>query len=108
MTDSDLNVSNYSPFARGFDNLNTDSSRDSSIAPNAYSISGHGHDDMPMANDNYGETYDEGNVHDTRLTRLQVFMQRSIAGWPLYTIIISLGQLLSAVSTFGRKLWSAS
>lgn len=35
------------------------------------------------------------------MTRLQRMMQRSIGTWPLYTIIISLGQLLSAVS----RLW---
>lgn len=54
-----------------------------------------------MANDNYGggDAYDEGgHQSDSRLTKLQVFMGRSVIGWPLYTIIISLGQLLSAVS----------
>lgn len=32
------------------------------------------------------------------MTRMQIFMNRSIGGWPLYTIIMSIGQLLSAVS----------
>ena len=53
-----------------------------------------------MANDHYGGgTYDEGPPLDPSLTKLQIFMGRSIGGWPLYTIIISLGQLLSAVSS---------
>jgi hypothetical protein len=37
------------------------------------------------------------------MTRLQRMMQRSIGTWPLYTIIISLGQLLSAVSRSSRS-----
>ncbi|KAF5390171.1 hypothetical protein D9757_002866 [Collybiopsis confluens] len=32
------------------------------------------------------------------MTRLQVFMTREIGGWPLYTIIIALGQTLCATS----------
>jgi alpha-1,3-glucan synthase len=56
-------------------------------------MSGYGGGDM------YG---DEANPSDKAMTRLQIFMQRSIGGWPLYTIIISLGQLLSAVSTFAE------
>jgi hypothetical protein len=73
-----------------------DSSRDSTLAP--YSMSGHGHEDT-MANDygGGGDMYDDGGHSDARMTKLQIFMGRSIAGWPLYTIIISLGQLLSAV-----------
>ena len=61
-------------------------------------MSGHGHDDT-MANDHYGggDLYEEGNPSDSNLTKLQIFMSRSLVGWPLYTIIISLGQLLSAV-----------
>lgn len=53
-----------------------------------------------MANDHYGggDLYEEGNASETPMTKLQIFMGRSIGGWPLYTIIISLGQLLSAVS----------
>jgi alpha-1,3-glucan synthase len=43
----------------------------------------------------YGE---EQRPEDKPLTKLQRIMQRSLAGWPLYTIIISLGQLLCAVS----------
>ncbi|KAK4686309.1 hypothetical protein P7C73_g3822, partial [Tremellales sp. Uapishka_1] len=60
----------------------------------------HDHDDT-MANDHhYGDnSFEEnGGEPDKRMTRLQIFMQRSLAGWPLYTIIISLGQLLSATS----------
>jgi alpha-1,3-glucan synthase len=32
------------------------------------------------------------------MSRLQIAMAREIAGWPLYTIIIALGQVLSATS----------
>ncbi|KIL69786.1 glycosyltransferase family 5 protein [Amanita muscaria Koide BX008] len=32
------------------------------------------------------------------MTRLQIAMAREIAGWPLYTIVIALGQMLSATS----------
>ncbi|KAF4623027.1 hypothetical protein D9613_002379 [Agrocybe pediades] len=34
----------------------------------------------------------------TPITRLQITMSRDIGGWPLYTIIIGLGQMLSATS----------
>ena len=99
---SDPNVSLKIPLIESkmrFDGLLTiDSSRDSSIAP--YSISGHGHDDT-MANDGYGghngDMYDDNQPPQTNMTKLQIFMSRSLGGWPLYTIIISLGQLLSAV-----------
>ncbi len=58
-----------------------------------------------MANDHYGgrDLYDEGNPSESKMTRLQVFMGRSFLGWPLYTVIISLGQLLSAVSGLAAK-----
>lgn len=32
------------------------------------------------------------------MTRLQILMAREVAGWPLYTIVIALGQMLSATS----------
>ena len=48
-----------------------------------------------MANDGYGGDYDD---HANDMTRLQIFMGRSIGGWPLYAIIQSLGQLISATS----------
>ncbi|WVQ94915.1 hypothetical protein IAU59_002001 [Kwoniella sp. CBS 9459] len=61
-----------------------------------YSNSGHGHDDTM---DHYGGgEYDENGPPETHMTRLQIFMGRQLGGWPLYTIIISLGQLLSATS----------
>lgn len=61
-------------------------------------MSGHDHD-VTMANDGYGgEMYDEGGNNEARMTKLQIFMGRTLAGWPLYAIIISLGQLISAVS----------
>ncbi|ORY31635.1 putative alpha-glucan synthase [Naematelia encephala] len=67
-------------------------------SPNAYSVSGHGHD-TPMAHDHYEEgAYGEDGANEAQMTRLQMFLQRSIAGWPLYTIVISLGQLLAATS----------
>lgn len=77
-----------------------DSRQSSYTAPYQHSASGHGHDDGYV--DNYGgnEMYDDGPTDEARMTRLQVFMQHSIAGWPLYTIIIALGQLMSAVSIF--------
>ena len=66
-----------------------DERQQSVTAPYQHSYSGH--DDH-----NFGD-YDEPPT-DKPLSRLEVFMQRSIFGWPLYTIIIALGQLLSAVS----------
>lgn len=81
-------------------------SRQSSItAPYQHSHSGHGHDDG--YNDHYGggDMYDDGPTNDAHMTKLQIFMQRSIAGWPLYTIVIALGQLLSAVCHFRRFLY---
>jgi alpha-1,3-glucan synthase len=77
-------------------NVNIVPHRDSSnSAP--YSMSGHDHD-MTMANDGYGgDMYDEGSNQAT-MTRLQIFVGRTIGGWPLYAIIISFGQLISAVS----------
>ncbi len=50
--------------------------------------------------EHYGDHFGEDeHAPDVPLTRLQIFLQRSYAGWPLYTIIISAGQLLAAVST---------
>lgn len=47
----------------------------------------------------YGQNdFEEGNPNDTRMNRVQILMQRTFAGWPLYTMIVSFGQLLSAVS----------
>ncbi|WVW86411.1 hypothetical protein I302_108457 [Kwoniella bestiolae CBS 10118] len=64
-----------------------------------YSNSGHGHDDhMDHYGGNGGDMYDDPGPSDAHMTRLQIFMGRQIAGWPLYSIIISLGQLLSATS----------
>jgi len=47
--------------------------------------------------------FDESHVHDpvvdiVPMTRLQIAMSREIKGWPLYTIVIALGQMLSATS----------
>jgi alpha-1,3-glucan synthase len=88
-----------SPVRVRLDDLTPDLSRDSAmIAP--YSNSGHGHDDH-MSGYGHGDNMygDEAPGQDKPMTKLQIFLQRSIGGWPLYTIIISLGQLLSAVST---------
>ncbi|KAK8853442.1 hypothetical protein IAR55_004148 [Kwoniella newhampshirensis] len=63
-----------------------------------YSVSGHGHDDSADHHYGGGDMYDEPGPPETQMTRLQIFMGRQIGGWPLYTIIISLGQLLSATS----------
>jgi hypothetical protein len=55
------------------------------------------------AEGHYGEGFgDDQRPEDKPMTRLQRMMQRSIGTWPLYTIIISLGQLLSAVSRSSR------
>ncbi|KAI5452972.1 hypothetical protein NCC49_006506 [Naganishia albida] len=57
-----------------------------------------GHDSPPH---HYPEeSYDNHDQHapDVPMTRMQIFMNRSIGGWPLYTIIMSIGQLLSATS----------
>ncbi|KIK57781.1 glycosyltransferase family 5 protein [Collybiopsis luxurians FD-317 M1] len=47
----------------------------------------------------------EGSMHhdgplpeSVPMTRLQIFLAREIKGWPLYTIVIALGQMLSATS----------
>lgn len=90
---------------RGFFTGRTQSA-DPSSAP--YSMSGHGHDGEPDhygGNDMYG---DEPPSHDKPMTRLQILMQRTIFGWPLYTIVISLGQLLSAVSPINLFLTHAA
>lgn len=42
--------------------------------------------------------YDEHGELEKPMTRTQVLMERSIYGWPLYAIVISIGQLLSATS----------
>ncbi|KAG8940827.1 Cell wall alpha-1,3-glucan synthase ags1 [Tulasnella sp. 424] len=42
----------------------------------------------PLRNDN----------NEPSLTRLQIAMQREIGGWPLYTIIMAIGQMLGATS----------
>ncbi|WVN90024.1 uncharacterized protein L203_105256 [Cryptococcus depauperatus CBS 7841] len=66
------------------------------------SHSGHGHDDQSQYGGvpgNVGaEMYDEPGPNDPSMTRVQIFMGRQIASWPLYTIVISVGQLLSATS----------
>ena len=41
--------------------------------------------------------YEEGGANQEHMTRLQIFLQKNILTWPLYTIVISFGQLLSAV-----------
>lgn len=59
-----------------------------------------GHDSPPH---HYPEeSYDNHEQHapDVPMTRMQIFMNRSIGSWPLYTIIMSIGQLLSAVSVY--------
>ncbi|WVQ83663.1 hypothetical protein IAT38_005806 [Cryptococcus sp. DSM 104549] len=69
-----------------------------------FSHSGHG-DDASVYGGHVGghsggghEMYDEGGPPETHMSKLQIFMGRELAGWPLYTIVISLGQLLSATS----------
>ncbi len=49
--------------------------------------------------EHYGDHMgEEEHAPDVPLTRLQIFLQRTYGGWPLYTIIISTGQMLAAVS----------
>ncbi|RXK40574.1 alpha-1,3-glucan synthase [Tremella mesenterica] len=89
------------------DGFRPESARDSYTAP--YSHSGHDHEMMgPGDSDHYGgDMYDHEGPPETHFTKLQIFMSRKIGGWPLYTIIISLGQLLSATS-FQLSLLSGS
>ncbi|KAF9464738.1 modular protein with glycoside hydrolase family 13 and glycosyltransferase family 5 domains [Collybia nuda] len=42
--------------------------------------------------------HDSGLPEVVPMTRLQIAMSREIGGWPLYTIVIGLGQMLSATS----------
>ncbi|KAJ3903941.1 modular protein with glycoside hydrolase family 13 and glycosyltransferase family 5 domains [Lentinula edodes] len=53
----------------------------------------------------FSPMYDEGTVHSNGppsdsvpMTGLQIALSREIKGWPLYTIIIALGQMISATS----------
>ncbi|WVQ79175.1 hypothetical protein IAT38_001271 [Cryptococcus sp. DSM 104549] len=66
-------------------------------SPMSYSAHGHEHGQHEGHHDG-GEMYDDAGPPETRMTKLQIFMGRQVGGWPLYTIIISLGQLLSATS----------
>lgn len=99
--------------------MSTKSSRDSFIQSRAPSMidgyqpefNNYGSDDHhgPYGGDHHNDTMaysgghhhdDAGSIHaeDKPMTRLQMFMSRTYAGWPLYTIIISIGQLLGATS----------
>lgn len=87
------------------DTLTTVPRRDSVLsAPMSHSMShsGHGHDEMSQYGGIPGghDMYDEGGPSEPRMTRLQIFMGRQIYRWPFYSIVLSLGQLLSAVSPF--------
>ncbi|KAF8212206.1 glycoside hydrolase family 13 and glycosyltransferase family 5 protein [Mycena galopus ATCC 62051] len=42
--------------------------------------------------------HDAGPPETVPMTRLQIALSREIGGWPLYTIIIGLGQMISATS----------
>jgi hypothetical protein len=82
--DTAPNVSSFPLYRCNLDGLTV--SNDLPIAP--YSMGTH---ESPP--DGYGDqNYDDGPT-DPRMTRLQIFLQRSVAGWPLYTIIISFGQV---------------
>ncbi|BEJ00050.1 hypothetical protein CcaverHIS631_0410920 [Cutaneotrichosporon cavernicola] len=62
-------------------------------SPVQYSMSGHSHPE------DFHESMMFNNDDDEKpMTRIQVFMDKQIGGWPLYAIVISLGQLLSATS----------
>lgn len=64
------------------------------VAP--FSNSGHGHGSELDQYGGHGE-YEEANIHDKPMTKVQVLLQRTVIGWPFYSIIIAIGQLLSAV-----------
>lgn len=91
----------YLPAWSLFDNL-TD--RDP-VAP--YSLSGHGHEDNMDQYGGHGE-YEEANIHDKPMSKVQVLLQRSLFGWPFYSIIIAIGQLLSAVCPSTTKFTKSS
>nr|KIR88547.1 alpha-1,3-glucan synthase [Cryptococcus tetragattii IND107] len=77
-----------------------DGFRPDSPMSHSMSHSGHGHDEMSQYGGIPGghDMYDEGGHSEPRMTKLQIFMGRQIYRWPLYSIVISLGQLLSATS----------
>jgi alpha-1,3-glucan synthase len=50
----------------------------------------HGEDDNPF--------HDHDQPDTVPMTGLQIAMSRELGGWPLYTIVIALGQMLSATS----------
>ncbi|KAJ7285792.1 modular protein with glycoside hydrolase family 13 and glycosyltransferase family 5 domains [Mycena rebaudengoi] len=66
-------------------------SRPSSPNNQRFSISDY---EGPMQNDHQ----DAGLPEVVPMTRLQIAMAREIGGWPIYTIIIGLGQMISATS----------
>lgn len=68
-----------------------------------FSNSGHGHESEIDQYGGHGE-YEEANIHDKPMSKVQVLMQRTVAGWPFYSIIIAIGQLLSAVGPSPRLL----
>ncbi|KAF9454524.1 glycosyltransferase family 5 protein [Macrolepiota fuliginosa MF-IS2] len=45
-----------------------------------------------------GTHHDAGQPDIVPMTRLQIAMSREVRGWPLYTIVIAAGQMLSATS----------
>ncbi|KAF9535312.1 modular protein with glycoside hydrolase family 13 and glycosyltransferase family 5 domains [Crepidotus variabilis] len=62
-------------------------------SPNMQAFSDH---DGPMARDIM--TGDNGPPPSVPMSGLQIAMSRELGGWPLYTIIIAIGQMLSATS----------
>ncbi|KII88464.1 glycosyltransferase family 5 protein [Plicaturopsis crispa FD-325 SS-3] len=56
----------------------------------------------PSSTDPFHSDYTGPMNHEPKdivvMTRLQIAMSREIGGWPLYTIVIALGQMLSATS----------
>ena len=81
----------------------TRSKRDSTFSSNRSSF---GFDSRPASPHAYGSTvgfdpatYTEANDNSAPLmTRMQILMAREIKGWPLYTIILAIGQMLGATS----------
>ncbi|KAF9053716.1 modular protein with glycoside hydrolase family 13 and glycosyltransferase family 5 domains [Hymenopellis radicata] len=63
-------------------------------SPSIYSRPGYVHSDGYEGSLHH----DAGPPEIVPMTGLQIAMSREIAGWPLYTIVIALGQMLSATS----------
>jgi alpha-1,3-glucan synthase len=71
-------------------------------------MGGHESADNHYGESGYGEDLHDNRPEDKPMTRVQMFMQKSVFTWPLYTIVISIGQLLCAVSILLEEGFCAS